>query len=104
MIAKNLWKASCTWMLLVFFVSLFHWSFAQKRDSTFFFKSDLSITNNGFSIIPAFTLGKPAALLDMKMGNNRLSFEPQFRFALEGRPGLLSLSIDTRRSTDQSFN
>lgn len=58
---------------------------AQKSDSTFLFKTDLCVTNNGFSIIPAFTLGKPAALLDMKMGNKRLSFEPQFRFALEGR-------------------
>ncbi len=59
---------------------------ANPSDSTFFFKSALSVTNNGFSIIPAFTLGKPAALLDMGIGNRRLSFEPQFRYALEGRP------------------
>lgn len=57
-----------------------------QRDSTFFFKADLSVTNNGFSIIPAFTLGDPAAFLDMRMGNKRWSFEPQFRYALEGRP------------------
>jgi hypothetical protein len=48
-------------------------SFAQ-RDSTFFFKTELSTTNNGFSIIPAFTLGAPAAFLDMHMGNKRWSF------------------------------
>ncbi len=36
--------------------------------------------------MPAFTLGAPAAFLDMRMGNKRLTFEPQFRFALEGRP------------------
>ncbi len=60
-------------------------AFAQG-DSTFFFRTDLNITNNGFSIIPAFTLGAPAAYLDMRMGNKRISFEPQFRFALEGRP------------------
>lgn len=59
---------------------------AQPKDSTFFFRADLSVTNNGFSIIPAFTLGDPAAFLDMRMGNKRLSFEPQFRYALEGRP------------------
>ncbi|MFZ5971771.1 MAG: hypothetical protein ACOYXA_09280 [Bacteroidota bacterium] len=57
-----------------------------QHDSTFFFRADLSVTNNGFSIIPAFTLGDPAAFLDMRMGNKRLSFEPQFRYALEGRP------------------
>jgi hypothetical protein len=57
-----------------------------KRDSTFYFRADLSVTNNGFSIVPAFTLGSPAAFLDMRIGNKRLSFEPQFRYALEGRP------------------
>lgn len=60
-------------------------SYAQ-RDSTFFFRADLSVTNNGFSIIPAFTLGDPAAFLDMRIGNKRVSFEPQFRYSLEGRP------------------
>jgi hypothetical protein len=59
---------------------------AQPKDSTFHFRTDLTLTNNGFSIVPAFTLGAPAAFLDMQMGNKRLTFEPQFRFALEGRP------------------
>jgi hypothetical protein len=68
------------------FTLLFISTFAQKKDSTFFFRADLSVTNNGFSIVPAFTLGKPAAFLDMRMGNKRLTFEPQFRYALEGRP------------------
>lgn len=61
-------------------------AFSQHKDSTFYFHADVSVTNNGFSIVPAFTLGKPAAFLDMRMGNKRLSFEPQFRYALEGRP------------------
>jgi hypothetical protein len=61
-------------------------AFSQKKDSTFFFHADVSVTNNGFSIIPAFTLGDPAGFLDLRMGNKRLSFEPQFRYALEGRP------------------
>jgi hypothetical protein len=73
--------------LLFLVLSIFTpYAIAQKKDSTFFFRADLSITNNGFSIIPAFTLGDPAAFLDMRMGNKRLSFEPQFRYALEGRP------------------
>ncbi len=59
---------------------------AQEKDSTFFFRTDLTVTNNGFSIIPAFTLGKPAAYLDMQMGNKRFSFDPMFRFSLKGRP------------------
>lgn len=60
--------------------------FTQNRDSTLFFKSALSITQNGFSFIPSFSLGKPAIIFEPSIGNKRLSFEPQFRFALEGKP------------------
>ncbi|MBK8291391.1 MAG: hypothetical protein IPK96_11120 [Flammeovirgaceae bacterium] len=60
--------------------------FAQTRDSTLFFKSALSVTQNGFSFIPSFSLGKPAIIFEPAVGNKRLSFEPQFRFALEGKP------------------
>jgi hypothetical protein len=73
-------------LLLILLGLLYMRSGYAQRDSTFFFKAELSTTNNGFSIIPAFTLGAPAAFLDMHLGNKRWSFEPQFRFALEGRP------------------
>ena len=43
------------------------------------------MTNNGISFIPTFSLGKPAVVFDMSVGR-KLSFEPQFRFALEGKP------------------
>lgn len=46
----------------------------------------VAVTQNGFSILPMFTLGKPAAIFDLSVGNVRLAFEPQFRFSLEGRP------------------
>lgn len=58
----------------------------HDRDSTLYFKSALSITQNGFSFIPSFSLGKPAIIFEPSIGNKRLSFEPQFRFALEGKP------------------
>lgn len=74
-------------LVILAVVCVFNTGYSQRKDSTFFFHTDLSITNNGFSIVPAFTLGAPAAFLDMKMGNKRMTFEPQFRFALEeGRP------------------
>ncbi len=74
-------------VILFLFLSIFTLSaFAQKGDSTLFFRSSLSVTHNGFSFIPSFSLGKPAAILDVAVGNKRLSFEPQFRFALEGKP------------------
>lgn len=63
-------------------------AFSQKADSTKVtsnFGGAVTVINNGISFIPTFSLGKPAAIFDMSVGR-RLTFEPQFRFALEGKP------------------
>jgi len=62
---------------------------AQKSDSTsaktYHFGGAVTIQTKGISTIPNLTLGKPAAVFDMKLGR-KLTFEPQFRFSLEGKP------------------
>jgi len=47
---------------------------------------NISVTNNGISIIPNLSLGKPAVNFELAVGKKKLSFEPQIRFALEGKP------------------
>lgn len=62
--------------------------FSQESDSTnrvSHFGGTVTITNKGISTIPNLTLGKPAALFTMSAGR-KISFEPEFRFALEGKP------------------
>ena len=49
------------------------------------FRAIATVTNNGISLIPTFTLGKPAGILEMSMGK-RFTFDPQFKFSLEGQP------------------
>jgi len=76
---------------LSFFVlfSLTSVSFSQNIDSTkvvSHFGGAVTVTNKGISLIPNLTLGKPAAIFDLSVGRKRISFEPQFRFALEGKP------------------
>jgi len=46
----------------------------------------VTVTNKGISLIPALTLGKPAAIFDVAITNGALGFEPQFRFGLDGKP------------------
>ena len=76
---------------LIFFVFLIlsHVAFSQKADSTkrtsYVFGS-LSVTNNGISIVPSFSLGKPAFVFIGGIGKNRFSFEPDIRFSLAGKP------------------
>jgi hypothetical protein len=71
---------------LVTFLLLSACSAYSQNDTTkkeIFFKGAVSVTNNGFSFIPTFTLGKPAAIIDISVIGRRFSFEPQFRFNLE---------------------
>jgi hypothetical protein len=61
---------------------------SQKTDSTRipgFFGGSVTVNTKGISSIPNLTLGKPAAIFFMSVGR-RIRFEPEFRFALEGKP------------------
>jgi hypothetical protein len=63
--------------------------FSQQSDgikNDLKFKGAINITNNGISMIPTFTLGKPAAIFNMSVGTSKLTFEPELRFSLEGKP------------------
>lgn len=64
-------------------------TFSQTKDSTQiprFFTGICTATNNGISLIPSFSLGRPAALFDLSIGKGRLSFDPMLRFGLNGKP------------------
>jgi hypothetical protein len=75
-------------MLIFTLLNLSYHSFSQNTDSTKVinnFGGAVTVTNNGISFIPTFSLNKPAAIFDLSVGR-KLSFEPQFRFSLEGKP------------------
>jgi hypothetical protein len=69
-------------------LTLMHTVIGQTTDSTEkinYFGGSVTLTNNGISLLPSFSLGKPAALFNMKVGR-KLTFEPELRFSLEGKP------------------
>lgn len=73
-------------MILFLVLMIIKTSLAQSNDSTRYFGGSLSVTNNGISLLPTFSLNKPAALVILNLGK-RLSFDPEFRFSLEdGKP------------------
>lgn len=61
---------------------------SQENQSDFIdeFRGTASITNNGISLVPSFSLGRPALLFDLKFIKERFSIEPDLRFSLEGKP------------------
>ncbi|SDD40402.1 hypothetical protein SAMN04488104_102829 [Algoriphagus faecimaris] len=49
----------------------------------------ITATSNGVSIIPSFSLDRPAVYFDLSMGGERLSFDPMLRFGMDGKPWTL---------------
>ena len=49
------------------------------------FWGSVTVTTKGISTFPNLTLGRPAAIFDLAMGR-KLTFEPQFRFDINGKP------------------
>ncbi len=75
--------------LFISILHLAHFAFGQTTDSTktpAFFSGVITATNNGISLLPNFSLNKPAALFDLSVGKGRLSFDPMFRFGMDGKP------------------
>ncbi len=58
----------------------------EARVKNSHFSGNVSLTNNGLSLIPTFSLGRPAAIFELSLGGERLSFDPEIRFALDGQP------------------
>lgn len=75
---------------VLFLSTLACFSFAQDVDSTkgeSYISGAASITNNGISLIPSFSLEQSAAIFNMSLEKGRFSFDPEFSFSLEeGRP------------------
>ena len=79
--------------ILVFIFSLHIFSIVFSQSLTMdssklksYFHGNFSVTNNGISFIPSFSLGKPAAIFELSTGKKRFSFDPQLRWALNGKP------------------
>jgi hypothetical protein len=72
-------------LLSLAFASFADLANAQRADGTHV-AGAVTVTNKGISLIPALTLGKPAAIFDVAITNGTLGFEPQFRFGLDGKP------------------
>ena len=78
------------WMITLINVTLSGYTHAQTStenpSAIKHFNGTITAANNGISIIPSFTLGRPAVFFDLNVGGERLTFEPMFRFGMDGRP------------------
>ena len=66
------------------------------------FSGSLGITNNGFSIIPTFSLNSPAAVVLLSWRRDRFSIDPDIRLTPDGKRGGILLwfryhAVETER-------
>ncbi|MDX8337795.1 hypothetical protein SLH46_01285 [Draconibacterium sp. IB214405] len=76
-------------LMFVAFMAVMQFVIAQNDENTSttkHFNGSIWATNNGISLIPSFNLGKPAVMFNFSLGGEKLSFDPQFRFSMEGKP------------------
>lgn len=74
--------------LLFSFISVV--SLAQQADSlqnVSTFSGSVGLTNNGFSIVPTFSLNSPAAIMNFYWRKKRFSFDPDIRLVPDGSKG-----------------
>jgi hypothetical protein len=68
------------------------------------FSGRLTLTNNGISPIPSFSLGDPALIVYMRMARKKWSFEPEFRInVLNANPWSLDFPVIYRAVDDENF-
>lgn len=80
---------------------------AQLKDSTRLdkhFSGSIQLTHNGISLVPTFSLGKPAVLFLISAGGKRLSFEPDIRFSLSGKPWSMLFWLRYRPQITEKFS
>lgn len=81
---RNFNYAKSILSILLIFVSLS--LYGQEAEKKNHLSGTITATNNGISIIPSFSLGRPAVFFDLSMGGERLSFDPMLRFGMDGKP------------------
>jgi hypothetical protein len=80
---------------------------AQQTDSTqavSTFSGSVGITNNGFSIVPVFSLNAPATIINLAWRKNKISFEPDFRLVPDLTKGSLLFWLRYRLIENKKFS
>lgn len=78
-------------LLIFIFLNLPNLAFSQPKDTLKPIEplkatGNIHITNNGLSLFPNLSLGKPATIINVAVGKKNFSFEPELRWRLNGNP------------------
>lgn len=89
-------------VLFIFIISTFQ-SIAQNDNTTHFYGS-VGLTNDGFSIVPAFSLNSPAIIANLAWQRKQFSFEPDIRVRPDMTKGSLLFWLRYRIIDKERFS
>ena len=75
-----------------------------QNDSTTHFYGSVGLTNNGFSIVPAFSLNSPAIITNLAWRRKQFSFEPDLRVRPDMTKGSLLFWLRYRIVDKEKFS
>ncbi len=88
MIISNLRYRIC--LVILFSLYFIDCKAQDESNKSTYFGGSFGLNNNGIALLPTFSLNKPAGFLMLNVGN-RLTFEPEFHFSLDGKPWTILL-------------
>lgn len=90
-------------LILVFSFNVASAQTADSTQNTTNFSGSVGITNNGFSIIPSFSLNSPAVIASMSWRKKRFSFDPDIRLVPNATKGGVLLWLRYRLIENKKF-
>jgi hypothetical protein len=84
-------------------------AFAQQKDTLKHVEplkatANIQVNNNGISLFPNLSLGKPATIWSLTVGKNHVFFEPELRWRLNGNPWSYILWLRYRPKRTEHFS
>lgn len=99
-------KKAGIYLICLFLTPSLH-TFSQElqHQKTTQINGSVGITNNGISIVPSFSLERPATVFNMSISKGRFSFDPEMAFSLDAKPWYSLFWFRYKLSPNQSkFN
>ncbi|MFN8354018.1 MAG: hypothetical protein U0Y10_06230 [Spirosomataceae bacterium] len=97
-------KTPTLFLLFVLFNAICYGYSADSTQVTSTFSGSVGITNNGFSIIPTFSLNRPAVIMNFSWRKKRFSFDPDIRLVSDASKGGLLFWVRYRLIEQKKFS
>jgi hypothetical protein len=100
----NKFDFSIVLLFLLISFNIFAQSNSDSSQTISTFSGSVGITNNGFSIVPTFSLNAPATIINLAFRRKKFSFEPDIRLIFNASKGGMVYWVRYKAIEKENFN